>query len=68
MIIKIDNLTERTVTILKQENEVSLPVACAYMNSSKERAKLKCEVEEKYYNAVICVWGDEPIVGDVPTQ
>lgn len=64
MIIIIDNLNKKTVTILKKESKNSIPCACAFMNSVQDREELKTYVDEKIYNEVLKVWGDTPTIID----
>lgn len=69
IIIKIDNLTNETVTLLYQniltvEGEtyiVGFPNAVCYMNSDKGREEIKNDVKDiKILNAVFSIWGDVP--------
>lgn len=73
--IALDMLTTDSVSVLKQQYitvdgtdiKVGDNVRNAYMNTQTERELLKFELPEEYYNAVIAVWGDTPIV-DEPSE
>ena len=70
--ITLDMLTNDSVSVLKQQYitidgadvKVGENVRNAYMNTQTERELLKSELPEEYYNAVIAVWGDTPIVAE----
>lgn len=70
--ITLDMLTTDSVSVLKQQYitidgadvKVGENVRNAYMNTQTERELLKSELPEEYYNAVIAVWGDTPIVAE----
>ena len=70
--ITLDMLTNDSVSVLKQQYitidgadvKVGENVRNAYMNTQTERELLKSELPEEFYNAVIAVWGDTPIVAE----
>lgn len=70
--ITLDMLTTDSVSVLKQQYitvdgadvKVGENVRNAYMNTQTERELLKSELPEEFYNAVIAVWGDTPIVAE----
>ena len=70
--ITLDMLTNNSVSVLKQQYitidgadvKVGENVRNAYMNTQTERELLKSELPEEFYNAVIAVWGDTPIVAE----
>ena len=70
--ITLDMLTTDSVSVLKQQYitvdgtdiRVGENVRNAYMNTQTERELLKSELPEEFYNAVIAVWGDTPIVAE----
>ena len=70
--ITLDMLTTDSVSVLKQQYitidgadvKVGDNVRNAYMNTQTEREQLKEILPEEYYNAVIAVWGDTPIVAE----
>lgn len=73
--ITLDMLTSDSVSVLKQQYitldgadiKVGDNVRNAYMNTQSERDRLKNDLPEEYYNAVIAVWGDTPTVAE-PTE
>lgn len=70
--ITLDMLTSDSVSVLKQQyitldgtdTKVGDNVRNAYMNTQSERDRLKNDLPEEYYNAVIAVWGDTPTVSE----
>ena len=68
-------LTSDSVSVLKQQyitldgtdTKVGDNVRNAYMNTQSERDRLKNDLPEEYYNAVIAVWGDTPTVAEPAT-
>lgn len=74
--IIIDTLTQDSVSIKKQKitiiNEVEYtigePRRKAYINSIKGRQEIKTELEAKYVNAILSVWGGTPTIEDNPTE
>ena len=68
--ITLDMRTTDSVSVLKPQDitvdgadvKVGENVRNAYMNTQTERELLKSELPEEFYNAVIAVWGDTPIV------
>lgn len=73
--ITLDMLTTDSVSVLKQQYitvdgadiKVGDNARNAYMNTQSERDRLKNDLPEEYYNAVIAVWGDTPTVAE-PTE
>ena len=73
--ITLDMLTKDSVSVLRQQflnyNGVDMQVGenvrNAYENSPSGREQLKAVLSDEYYNAVMAVWGDNPIV-DEPTE
>lgn len=73
--IILDMLTSDSVSVLKQQyitldgtdTKVGDNVRNAYMNTQSERDRLKNDLPEEYYNAVIAVWGDTPTVAEPAT-
>lgn len=73
--IILDMLTTDSVSVLKQQYitvdgtdiKVGENVRNAYMNTQTQRDKLKAELPEEYYNAIMSVWGDTPTVNE-PTE
>lgn len=53
--------TERFIEIDGVMTRVGDTIRNAYMNTVKEREQLKNLLPEKYYDAIISVWGDTPI-------
>lgn len=53
--------TERLIEIDGVMTRVGDTIRNAYMNTVKEREQLKNFLPEKYYGAIILVWGDTPI-------
>lgn len=70
--ITLDMLTTDSVSVLKQQYitvdgtdiRVGENVRNAYMNTQTERELLKEILPEEYYNAVMAVWGDTPIIAE----
>lgn len=70
--IVLDMLTTDSVSILKQQYitvdgtdiRVGENVRNAFMNTQTEREKLKAGLPEKFYNAVIAVWGNSPTIAE----
>ena len=70
--IQVDNLTEKSVSILTQtfsnidgvECQVGNNHRTGYINSTNGRVKLANNVIDPYYSTVIAVWGDAPTVDD----
>lgn len=68
----ITDLTEKSVSIKTQpitvidsvEYELGLPSRKAYINTLEDRIDLLKEVPEEVYNAVIAMWGNEPMIND----
>lgn len=68
--IILDMLTTDSVSVLKQQYitvdgtdiKVGENVRNAFMNTQTQRDKLKAELPEEYYNAIMSVWGDGPTI------
>ncbi len=73
--ITLDMLTKDSVSVLRQqfltfngeEMQVGGNIRNAYMNDESGREQLKTVLSDEYYNAVMVVWGTEPIVEE-PTE
>ena len=70
--IILDMLTSDSVSVLKQQFisvdgtdiKVGENVRNAYMNTQGGRDKLRVKLPEEFYNAVIAVWGNAPIIAE----
>ena len=70
--LTLDMLTTDGVSVLKQQYitvdgtdiKVGDNIRNAYMNTQSERELLKVKLPVEFYNAVIAVWGDTPIVAE----
>jgi hypothetical protein len=71
---RIDLLTEKSVTVVTKtfiitDDNKKLQVgdtnSACYNNSNQDRKILKDVLPQHYYNGVIAVWGDTPIVKDI---
>ena len=71
--IQVDNLTEKSVSILTQtfsnidgvECQVGNNHRTGYINSPKGRNKLASDVADPHYTDIMNVWGDSPIAEDL---
>ena len=66
--IKLDALTERSVTVITQqyivqdgkEYPISNGVVRSYINSTQGRLEVENEVTEPYKSVIFMIWGDAP--------
>ena len=73
--ITLDMLTKDSVSVLRQqfltfngeEMQVGRNIRNAYMNDESGREQIRKVLSDEYYNAVMAVWGTEPIVEE-PTE
>lgn len=74
--IILDMLTQDSVSVITQkyiivEGEVypiGQPHRKAYMNTEQGRQEVIDELGEAQKNAVLAVWGDEPVIADPPAS
>lgn len=72
--ISLDFLTERGVSVLTrtyadingEKTQIGPNHRMAYANSPQGRINIINDLEEKYVNAILSVWGDQPIIEDLP--
>jgi hypothetical protein len=71
-VYQLDALTDNTVNVLIKEYitvdgdtfQVGKPSRRTYSNNSMDRIELENHLPERYFNAIICVWGEEPTIAD----
>lgn len=70
--IRVDNLTEKSVSILTQtfcvdgaEHRIENNFRMGYINSSEGRDKLESDVADPHYTEIMNVWGTSPTVEDL---
>ena len=57
-------LTKKFIEIEGKEYQIGENHRVAYVNSAKDREKLKNEQPENVVTAVMAIWGSEPLIKD----
>lgn len=74
--ITLDMLTQDSVSVKKQNyttiNNVEYPIGepwrKSYINSINGREEIKKDLDEKYINSILSVWGDKATVVENTTE
>lgn len=71
-VYQLEALTENTVNVLIKEYitvdgntfQIGKPSRRTYSNTSMDRLELENRLPERYFNAIISVWGEKPTIAD----